>query len=228
MRADFYSSLSAMSMLRLLILLIPFACARAESMTEIRYLDREAEQAYPSRILILGERMRMDEGRDDGDFILFDRPAGMVWLVGHEDRRLTGIPALPEPMRAAPWPQGWRFVLEPGTQWQGRLNGELCVEFRSAPILAQEARMLRDYHQALAGNQAVAWSGTPADLREPCALAVDVRHAGLAYEQGLPLVIRYWNGRSRTYEGQAVRDARPGLFELPADYRRFIIRAGGG
>ena len=51
--------------------------AAAAEMSEIRYQDQEPEQpAYTSRILILGERMRMDYGRDDEDFILYDRRAG--------------------------------------------------------------------------------------------------------------------------------------------------------
>jgi hypothetical protein len=210
--------------------------AAAAEMTEIRYLDQEPEQpVYTSRILVLGERLRMDYGRDEEDFILFDRRAGMVWLVAHGERRLTGIAALPmkKVAQAVVWPQGWKLSQERQASgadalFQVRLNDQLCVEFKNAPILKNEARLLRDFRRALAGNQADSWNGTPEALRQPCTLVLDVRQAGVEYQQGLPLAIRYWDGRSRVYQNHASRPAQPALFELPAAYQRFVLGAPAG
>lgn len=202
-----------------------------ELMTEIRYEDREPEQpAYTSRILILGDRMRMDYGRDDEGFILFDRPANMVWHVSPSDRRLTGIAA--GEVKDV-WPKQWKISQEELPSEQGglrqiRLNGVLCVEFKYAPLLRAEARLIGDFRRALAANQANAWRGTPDDLREPCSLTIDVQEAGGEYSQGLPLAIRYWDKRSRVYQGHEKRAARPELFELPADYLRFVISGDQG
>ncbi len=205
----------------------------AADMTEIRYLDQEPDQsAYTSRVLVLGERLRMDYGHDDEDFILYDRRAGMVWLVAHGERRLTGIPArsMREVVKTAAWPQGWKLSQErqasdANVLFQVRLNKQLCMEFKSAPILKSETRLLRDFRRALAGNQADSWNGTPEALRQPCTLVVDVRLAGLEYQQGLPLAIRYWDGRGRIYQSHTTRTAQPDLFELPATYQRFVIGA---
>jgi len=210
--------------------------AMAADMTEIDYLDQEPEQAaYVSRILVQGDLLRMDYGHDAEDFILYDRHAGRVWLVAHGERRITGIPALPMKQVAtiAAWPQGWNISLERQSSGanalnQARLNDQLCAEFKSAPILKDETRMLRDFRRALAGNQAVAWNGTPQGLRQPCTLLLDVRQAGLEYQQGLPLAIRYWDGRSRVYQNHATRAAQPTLFELPAAYQRFVLGAATG
>ena len=222
-----------------LALIVLFALslnAAAAEMTEIRYLDQEPEQpAYTSRILVLGERLRMDYGRDEEDFILFDRRAGMVWLVAHGERRLTGIAALPmkKVTQAAAWPPGWKLSQERQASgadalFQVRLNDQLCVEFKNAPILKNEARLLRDFRRALAGNQADAWNGTPEALRQPCTLVLDVRQAGVEYQQGLPLAVRYWDGRSRVYQSHASRPAQAALFELPAAYQRFVLGAPAG
>jgi len=205
--------------------------AVAADMTEIRYLDQERDQtAYTSRVLVLGERLRMDYGHDEEDFILYDRRARMVWLVAHGERRLTGIPARPMKTvaKTAAWPQGWRLaqerqVSDANALFQVRLNDQLCVEFKSAPILKTEARLLRDFRRALAGNQADSWNGTPEELRQPCTLVVDVRLAGLEYQQGLPLAIRYWDGRSRVYQSHEKRAAKAALFELPGGYQRLIV-----
>lgn len=217
-----------------LLLCVLAGSAAAADMTEILYLDQEPDQAaYDSRILVLGERLRMDYGRDAEDFILYDRSLGMVWLVAHGGHRLTGIPALAQQQVAkiANWPQGWKLSQERSAGndlHQMRLNDQLCVEFRAAPILKDEAMLLRDFRRALAGNQASSWNDTPESLRQPCFLAVDVREAGHEYQQGLPLAIRYWDGRSRVYQSHRWRQAQPALFELPVGYQRFIIGAPPG
>jgi hypothetical protein len=205
--------------------------ALAAEMSEIRFQDQDPDQSvYTSRILVLEERLRMDYGNDGEDFILFDRRAGMVWLVSHADRRITGIPARPmkQVVKMALWPKGWKLdhdLLDSGTNAlnQVRLNGQLCVEFKNAPILKDEARLLRDFRRALAGNQADAWNGTPESMRQPCSLVVDVHLAGLEYQQGLPLAIRYWDGRSRIYQSHATHKAQAALFELPENFQRFVI-----
>lgn len=221
----------------LLLLLSAWALnATAADMTEIRYRDQEPDQtAYTSRILFLGEKMRMDYGQDDEDFILFDRSAGMVWLVAHGERRMTGIPARPMSRVAqlAAWPLGWKLeqtrqASDGNVLFQARLNDQLCVEYKTAPILKREARLLRDFRRALAGNQAASWSGTPESLRQPCTLLLDVRQAGLEYQMGLPLAIRYWDGRGRVYLSHETRPARPGLFALPGGYQQFMVGVADG
>jgi hypothetical protein len=195
-------------------------------MTEIRYEDREPEQsAYVSRIFILGDRMRMDYGQDDQGFILFDRGAKKVWHVAPSERRLTGIAS---GTVKDVWPKEWKLSQETtpsemGVLTQVRVNGALCVEFKSAPLLKSEARLLGDFRRMLAANQANAWLGTPDDMRQPCSLALDVRAAGVEYSRGLPLAVRYWDGRSRVYLGHDKRPPRPELFELPEGYSRFVV-----
>lgn len=195
-------------------------------MTEIRYEEKEPEQpAYLNRILIFGERLRMDYGRDDEDFILYDRRADTAWHVVREGRRLVGIIA--SPVRFS-WPRTWKLTQEQfpsgaNSLIQVRVNDQLCAEFKSAPMLKEEARLLRDFRRALAGNHATTWRVTPEELRHPCVLAMDIREAGIEYRQGLPLAVRYWDGRSRVYQSHQAREARPELFELPGDYSRFMI-----
>ncbi len=195
-------------------------------MTVIRYEDREPEQpAYVSRILVLGEKMRMDYGKDDEGFILFDRKARSVWHVSPGDRRMTGIAA---GKVSDIWPPDWQLTEDAmsGEQYvltQIRLNGTLCVEFKTSPLLPGEAALFADFRRILAANQVKAWLGTPEELRAPCALALDVHAAGIEYRGGLPLAIRYWDGRSRIYKEHAIVQPRPALFELPAGYAHIKV-----
>ncbi len=194
-------------------------------MSEIRYEDREPDQlAYISRILVMGEKMRMDYDKDDAGFVLFDRKAGMVWHVSPVDRRITGIAA---GKAVDVWPSDWNLKREEMPSEQGllvqvRVNDRLCVEFKAAPLLRGEAALFADFRRMLAVNQAKAWRSTPEDLRDPCALALDVHAAGMEYRDGLPLAIRYWDGRSRVHLGHATMRSRPDLFELPAGYVRSV------
>lgn len=195
-------------------------------MTEIRYEEKEPGQPdYLNRILIFGERLRMDYGRDDEDFILYDRLERTAWHVARESRRLMGIVASP---LTVTWPKSWKLAQEqlasgPNTLTVVRVNEQMCVEFKSAPILKEETRLLRDFRRDLAGNQASTWTSIPEALREPCFLAIDVREAGIEYRRGLPLAVRYWDGRSRVYQGHLFREVKPELFELPADFSRFML-----
>lgn len=198
--------------------------AQAASMTEILYEDSEpGEPPYLSRILIAGDRVRLDYGRDADDFSLYDRRAGKLYVVGHGSERITVIAA---GQGKVALPKGWRLnVAESGERTrQLWLNGRMCAEVRSAPLLPDEARLLADLRRTLAASQAAAWRATPAELRDPCALVLDGARAGFEYELGLPLTIRYGDGRSRAYRSHGQREAQAELFELPAQYRRFNLK----
>jgi hypothetical protein len=215
-----------------------------QRMTEILYADSEPEQSrMNSRILILGDRMRMDFGQDDQGFVLFDRAARTVWHVSPQDRKVTGIVAgvvgLLEPKlgsrpgqehRQTSWPKDWKLTQDemPSEQnllTQLRLNQTLCVEFKSAPMLAWQSQLLAEFRQTLASNQARLWQALPEKERQPCALAVNVERAGIEYRRGLPLAIRYWDGRSRVYLAHQYLPPRPQLFELPKQFRQVLIGA---
>ena len=212
-----------MKWLALLLGLLP-AWAGAAAMTEIVYEDSEPGEApYASRILVHGDKLRLDDGLDTEDFTLFDRRAGKVYVVAKGSERITEIAAAKRPVAL---PKGWRVkVAETAPQTrQLSLNGRLCVEVRSAPLLPDESRLLADLRRALAAGQAGAWRATPPELRDPCALVVDGARAGFEYENGLPLSIRHADGRGRSYRSHAQREARPELFELPANYKYFNLR----
>ncbi len=209
-----------------------------QRMTEVLYADSEPEQSrMTSRILILGDRMRMDFGQDDQGFVLFDRGARTVWHVSPQDRKVTAIEAdgvaqvETKPGQKSlhiNWPKDWTLSLDqmPSDQnllTQLRLNESLCVEFKSAPMLVRQAQLLAEFRQTLAVNQARLWQALPETERQPCALAVDVERAGIEYKRGLPLAIRYWNGRSRVYLGHQYLPARPELFDLPEQVRQVLI-----
>lgn len=217
----------------LLLAWLAATSAWAGEMSVLRFVEREPGQAETGRrALILGERLRLDYGGDAEDYLLFDRAARMLWLVNHGEKRVTGIPAanLRAVAQRIAWPADWTWSLErqqsqENTLYQVRVNQRLCVEFKAAAQYRAEARMLRDYSRALAARRAAEWEAAPEAARDPCFLLLEVRQAGLEYEQGLPLAIRRGDGRQRLFQAGERAPARLELFETPAGYMRLMLAA---
>lgn len=212
----------------LLLALLP-GLAFARQATEILFEDTDpGEPPYLSRVLILGDKLRLDYGQDADNYSLYDRRAKRLYVVSHEVERITEIPAGKARLRL---PKGWRLTLSKqagGAEQhvQVKLNDKICLELKAVPGLLPEAsRLLGDLRRALAASQAAAWKVTPADLRDPCFLALDVVRAGIEYDYGLPLSLQYGDGRSRIYRSHAEREVADELFALPAKYQRFKLPA---
>lgn len=195
-------------------------------MVEILYEDREPGDApHLSRILILGDKLRLDAGDDRAEFILYDRSARTVYQVSALAERITEIPA---PARKVDLPPDWRLELQRNVRAGNPslrllLDGRECVEVRSAPILVKELALMVDFRRGLAGLQAESWAGMPEAMRDPCSLVLDSVSAGIEYDAGLPLAIRYADGRGRSYRSHALREARPKLFQLSENLPRFRL-----
>jgi hypothetical protein len=219
---------------RLLPLLLAGVCwwvprAYAAPATQIFYRDAEPGQPpYTSRILVQGERLRMDYGKDDDDFVLFDHRAGKVYVVSRTASRITEIPA----RLAKPGPDQIKTVHITTLNRDGQkivrvsLKDKVCAEIKTAPVLPHEAELLRDLNLALSANQEASWDATPTEYKYDCDWVMDVQEAGVEYRYGFPIAIHYAGGRSRVYRSESTIEAAPGLFELPADYPRYLVDTG--
>jgi hypothetical protein len=211
--------------LRLSVGLVLLACAAANAaeMLDLRYQDSEADGAsYPTRILVTERYLRMDEGRDDGDFVLFDRKTGKLVNVLHERKMLMAMHAGKLPKAA---PHAYRVekkvtpVREGTVRVQVLAGGKLCSETVAAAKLFPDAvRALSEYKAAMAYTQWTTYRNTPAELRQDCDLVHHVWETGHALSHGLPLEERDYAGRVRQYVGGEKRTLKPKLFKLPKGY----------
>lgn len=192
-------------------------------MVDLRYQDSEGDAApYETRILVTERYLRMDDGRDSSDFVLFDRKTGKVSNVLHERRMLMAmhdekLPA--EPLHAYRVERKLTQV-RPGTmRVQVLADGKLCSETVAvAKLFPDAARAMAEYKAALAYTQWATYRNTPAELRQDCDLVHHVWQTGVAYSQGLPIEERDYAGRVRQYVGGERRELRPELFKLPEGY----------
>jgi hypothetical protein len=192
-------------------------------MIDLRYQDSEdGTPAYPTRILVTDRYLRMDDGHDDADFVLFDRKTGKVANVLHERKMLIAMhdSKLPKaPSHAYRVEKKVTPVREGTVRVQVLADGKLCSEtVAAAKLFPDAARALAEYKAALAYTQWVTYRNTPAELRQDCELVHHVWQTDLALSQGVPLEERDYAGRIRQYVGGEKRALKPELFRLPKDY----------
>jgi len=191
--------------------------------TEVIYHDQDpGSEPYVTRILVNERFMRLDDGQDGGDFVLFDRKKGEVVNVLHEMKvlmRVTGKP-LPSSRPVTYRVEERTEQVKKGTmRVQIRADGVLCSETVSASdMLPDAARAISEYKTALAFTQLQTYLNTPEDLRQPCDLLHHVWESGRSLEYGLPLEERDYAGRVRKYSGSTTKTLDSLWFTLPEGY----------
>lgn len=175
--------------------------ADAAEVNSTMLLYRRADpggQPYTSRVLVTANYMRMDNGRDDGDFILFDRQARVIHSVVHSERTVLDIAArkitVQPPMKLHLGAE--RVASRDMPAVAGRapvhyrltVNGKLCYDVVAVPGLLDDAvAARREYRQVLAGEQARTVNSTPADIQDPCDLATNTFAPTRQLSYGLPI-----------------------------------------
>jgi len=212
------------------------ACARDEDKITALFYVEQAKDAQPEkvRMLVGAEFVRIDDGRDGNDYLLFERASRTIYSVSSAARQTLVIVARATP-QASPISLVHRVDTDdakfPSVAGQEvrhfRLltNDKLCYDLYAARnLLPQVVAGLREYYDALAGQQAVTLAITPKEFLTPCELANNVfapsRH--LAY--GLP--VRLTDANGKVSELMDFQERVPGgerLFTLPADYPQLPI-----
>lgn len=207
-------------MMRWLVLgLLNIGSTQAADMLALRYVDQDPGEA-PSltRILVTPAFMRMDGGRDDGDFVLLDRRRRVVINVMHDNKMAMVF----SPGKLPPKPATWKPRLAvhsaaPGTQrFTLSMNKVVCSEGMAAQRAAPDAaRAMAEFKAVLAAMQYRVWKESPATMQHDCDLANQVWEAGATLALGLPLEEREFTGRTRKFESETRQPLQPSLFRVP-------------
>lgn len=198
------------------------------------------EEPFRTRMIVTDGYLRIDDGTERGDFLLYDRRAHTIYNVSATDRLVivignqpvTQVSPIPlthtsDPVADATVPNvGGKKV----AHYRLRTNGDTCYDLYAADGLLPDAvAALTEYRRVLAGEQAVALSVTPRELQTPCDLANHVYEPARHLAYGFPIRLSETTrtrGLLRTTELVDYREdfaAGAALFELPADYRRIRI-----
>lgn len=188
--------------------------------SRVFYYD-ETEQGVGTqsmRYIVNNNYLRIDNGDDNADFILFDTKQKIIHSINHEDRTILKIEnkqwQIPEfdfkvniqqeIMHAAPKisnKQVFSYIV--------KADDVACTQVSIIKgMYAEDMQVFYQYQQVLSGQQVATLKNTPKELHTPCFLIDQVYHSGKYYLQGLPVHISY----SRGYE-KFLKDYKEGEFD---------------
>ncbi len=220
--------------LTLLATALPLQAAEDDliPMTELIFEESEPGVApYRSRMLLSEDWLRLDDGTDQGDYILFDRKAREIHSFNRDDRTELVIP----PREIAPVDfqvdyQRQAQVLKDapkiagGTPVERRYlaDGKLCRRAIAVPgFLPEFTATLRDYEQLLAEQGKQTLPRIPADVRESCYMSNNFLHPVDYLEDGFPLFVVNDQQRVRKLVGYREVERPRALMQPVPGFRRY-------
>ena len=197
----------------------------------LSFTESSPDGEYPVRMLVSEKFLRIEDGDTQDGFIMFDRAARTIYSVSHTAKSTLVLRARPVTI-AAPKPFEHRVervqeALPPVdgktvTHYRLFTNRERCFEVYAVESLLPEAVVaLREYHETLAGEQAVMQANSPSGMQSACDLADQVFLPARYLAHGFP--VRQVNRAGVTRQLVSYRGAVPtekGIFSLPKDYKQ--------
>ena len=184
-------------------------------------------------MIVNNQYLRIDDGEDVGDFVLFDRVRKTIFSVNRENQSVLVVVdkkfSIDTPDKLALSVQELDSMGSPDIDgrnvrvYRFYTNERLCVEVAAAMGLMEDViTVLRDFHRTLAAEHAVVAQNTPDEFRSDCDLSDLVFEPDRYLRYGFPVYQRDYNGKMRELRDfDSNYSADPRLFEVPARYRRF-------
>jgi hypothetical protein len=225
-------------LLTIIVVLLPAINAHAEEIksTLLIFKDQDlpSEEPYITRMLLTDDYLRMDDGEDHGDFALFDRKAGAIYSVSHEDQRILVVPA--QPVTVSP-PRPLRNDIEEHdakgapavggnkvSRYYLFTNGARCMEiFAVQDYYSEVVSVLAEFSKTLAGQHARTIALMPDEIQNDCDMANNVFYPDRHLNKGFPIHQIDFSGRSRMLvDIDDDYKVGAGLFVLPEGYEKFM------
>jgi hypothetical protein len=193
-------------------------------------------QPYQTRIIVTPTQVRFDDGEGSKSYTLFDRKAHIARTIDTEQRTILEMHAKSikvEPPFALNYSVKDLGEMKDAPKIMGKLprhyqdytNNKLCFDIITVDGLMPEAvQALSEFQELLASDSAVTFNNMPADMQDPCSIAMDTFAPTRYLQHGFP--IQQWRpGYSRMlvdYQDDYHPD--PKLFEIPADYFTYSVQ----
>lgn len=184
---------------------------------------------YTSRILLNEAIMRLDNGRDDSDYILFNRQTHEIHSFNHEDQtHLIINPTVSEQLdfeidfkvttvalKDAPKVSGEVVI-----QHQFYVDSQLCKKSMNVTKLLPDAKLaLIEYEAALVRQNITTLDNIPVSMRKGCYMANNYLHASAYLKPGFPLLVIDDEGRQKKLMDFSEVKKNRSIIQPPADYR---------
>lgn len=199
--------------------------------------------ADPARMVyfVNQDMMRINEWQETEDFVLFDRRSRTIYNVVAKDKTILVIEDRPI---TVPSPVDYTLVekkeesaaairnTDGNKAWHYKymIGDQVCYNTVSIPdYLNDVVAALSEFREVLAGEHAKTLPNTPADVLDPCDLAMNIFEPGRFLDKGFPL--REWDQRGYQRFLMDVRHDRvppANVLTLPEDFKRYSIPSPGG
>jgi hypothetical protein len=209
--------------------------AAEQQATMVLYQVMEPDvEPYNSRLIVTPRHLRMDDGDADSSFVLFDRKRDIIYSVTHSDRTVLEIHARPVDV-APPIPLNRKHAQaateealpaiagKTPRQYRLSVNGELCYETVAVEgLLPDVVQALTAFRTVLAGENARILTEVPADMQDPCDLALNTYAPGWQLQFGLPIQEHDPQGRGQLLlDYSTAYPVEAGVFSLPKGYQHY-------
>ncbi len=201
--------------------------------TEVTFSETEKDTPEQvTRMLVTEKYLRIDEGINNNDFLLYDRVNRVIYSTNSTDKRTLIVRAQPL-TRKSPIKLGNKAKIIhtdapkiDGYQVQHLnllTNKEICYDlFAAEGLLPQVVTALKEYRIALSGEQAAIIDAIPKDMLLPCDLANNIFMSTRHLEHGFPVRLQETKGRFRELVNYRQDiDIDEGLLRLPEGYSEF-------
>ncbi len=218
----------------IILLAISGSCF-AGSSSSLSLIYDEVEESVgmqQMRYLINDQYLRIDGGRENSDFILFNIANRNVYSVNHEDKTILKIvyrewkkpefdfkvSEQEELMKDAP-----QINKQPVYHYQLKAGDKVCTQvFFIKDIYPDERKVLHRYRQTLSSQQVSTLDNTPVEFHTPCFLAAQVYQEANYFLKGLPVQITHSRGYARYLKHFERIEVDDGLFVLPEGYKEYL------
>ena len=213
----------------LLVCLSGLAAAKPADLLVYKVFEKGVEP-YISRILITDTHIRLDEGAEQGNFTLYNRPEKTVYSI-----EATGKTILKLKPMATEVPSNNALILTEEKQREldapkiGDIsplhvdllaNGERCASMTVAPgLMANAMSALRELKTTLALIEADVVAQEGGLFNNACEMASNLYGATRTVEHGLPLSETSGQRQQVLLDFSEQHEFADSLFELPKDYR---------
>lgn len=220
------------------LLLLMLACApvlAADRGTVVEFNETEPGMApYKTRLIVTARYLRFDDGRDEGDFLLFDRSRHAIFNTNSIDKSILVIR---DKKIELPKKKDWRHDIgsddekvpaigdKPVKHMVLLTNNKVCYDLYAAKdLLPEVTTALAEYRRVLSIQHAEILIDMPGIERGVCDLANNIYLPDRHLLYGFPVRIRDHDGRGKQLAGyQENVDLKATLFKLPENYKEFSI-----
>ena len=212
------------------------ACNNQNKAIELQFIEQEAGvPAYNTRMIITDDFLRIDDGAEAKDFILYDRKQRKISSITYDNNRIFEIVhraiTLKNPddliwehkekeAKDAPTIDG---IKPSGHSFSA--NKQVCLQVMSAKGLLEKARIaLIEYQTTLAGEHAMNLDKTPKEQRIACDTALSIFHASDSLKYGFPVIEWDSAGHHRQLTNYTEnKSVSPELFKIPEGFESFSL-----